>query len=512
LTPTPEDPGHGRSPFGVAEIVSAVGYCFSPMGEVSTRPVETGEALNPSTAVVPASARAPKRWPSTGTHGWRYALLRRFLACADVVAAFLASLSLAVVGDGDASQFAWSLVFLPLWIVAAKLLGLYDRDQRKLRHLTVDEAPQIVMWALIGTAGLSLFLGLTPAGPPDAYGAVVAGVVAGISVIVFRSVARWAWRRLMPAERVAVIASIGASALLRRKLELFPDVHATIVAVHDPADIDHIGRHPSALATVERLFYAPASLDEQEVRAVLDIARAAGVELSVIPPCTTIFGTAVQLNHLAELPILDYRTGDLSRSTLFLKRILDVAVSALALTVLSPLLMLIAIAIKLDSRGPVLFVQHRAGLGGRSFRMNKFRSMVLDAEARLPGLVSFDSLDEPMFKLRDDPRVTRVGRLLRRSSLDELPQLWNVLTGDMSLVGPRPEQLELVDKYSPEERFRLSVKPGLTGPMQVYGRGQLTFAERLAVERDYFENLSLGRDLRILGMTLAVVLGRRGAY
>jgi lipopolysaccharide/colanic/teichoic acid biosynthesis glycosyltransferase len=117
-----------------------------------------------------------------------------------------------------------------------------------------------------------------------------------------------------------------------------------------------------------------------------------------------------------------------------------------------------------------------------------------------------------MFKLVQDPRVTRIGRFLRRTSLDELPQLLNVLRGDMSLVGPRPEQIELVERYRPEHVFRLTVKPGLTGPMQVYGRGELTFDERLAVERDYIENLSLGRDLRILALTLTAVVGGRGAY
>jgi lipopolysaccharide/colanic/teichoic acid biosynthesis glycosyltransferase len=124
----------------------------------------------------------------------------------------------------------------------------------------------------------------------------------------------------------------------------------------------------------------------------------------------------------------------------------------------------------------------------------------------------FDELPEPMFKFRSDPRVTRVGRVLRRLSLDELPQIWNLLRGDMSLVGTRPEQLELVERYSPEHRFRLDVKPGLTGPMQVHGRGELTFEERLAVERDYIENMTIGRDLRILAMTIAAVVGGRGAY
>jgi lipopolysaccharide/colanic/teichoic acid biosynthesis glycosyltransferase len=117
-----------------------------------------------------------------------------------------------------------------------------------------------------------------------------------------------------------------------------------------------------------------------------------------------------------------------------------------------------------------------------------------------------------MFKLQDDPRVTRVGRLLRRTSLDELPQLFDVLKGDMSLVGPRPEQVELVERYTPEQLFRLAVKPGMTGPMQVYGRGQLTFDERLAVERGYVENLSFLRDLRILALTISAVVRGRGAY
>ena len=144
--------------------------------------------------------------------------------------------------------------------------------------------------------------------------------------------------------------------------------------------------------------------------------------------------------------------------------------------------------------------------------MLKFRSMVVDAEELLEGLVPFDGLEEPMFKLRADPRVTRVGRVLRRWSLDELPQLWNVLVGSMSLVGPRPEQLELVERYSPEHLFRLSIKPGITGPMQVYGRGELTFDERLALEADYIDNLSLGRDMRILGMTVSAVVRGGGAY
>jgi lipopolysaccharide/colanic/teichoic acid biosynthesis glycosyltransferase len=209
---------------------------------------------------------------------------------------------------------------------------------------------------------------------------------------------------------------------------------------------------------------------------------------------------------------VEYNTWDVSRSTMLLKRTLDLAIAGPLLLVAAPLILLIALAIRLDRAGPAFFVQRRAGVNGRPFPMLKFRTMVPDAEERLSELVAVDELATPMFKLARDPRVTRLGRLLRRTSLDELPQLLNVVRGEMSLVGPRPEQTDLVDRYGPEHKFRLAVKPGLTGPMQVYGRGQLTFDERLAVEREYIENLSLGRDLRILALTLTAVVGGRGAY
>jgi lipopolysaccharide/colanic/teichoic acid biosynthesis glycosyltransferase len=160
----------------------------------------------------------------------------------------------------------------------------------------------------------------------------------------------------------------------------------------------------------------------------------------------------------------------------------------------------------------VFFRQRRAGLDGKPFRVYKLRTMNADAEERLGELVDLDALDEPMFKLRDDPRVTRLGRLLRRFSIDELPQLVNVLRGDMSLVGPRPEVFAVVERYRPEHRLRLSVRPGMTGPMQVFGRGALTFSERMAVELDYIDNLSLSRDLRILGQTIPAIIRGTGAY
>jgi exopolysaccharide biosynthesis polyprenyl glycosylphosphotransferase len=482
------------------------------MGEAPTRALDTADSEPVAATSIPASVRAQGIWRETARRTWAHALLRRLLAYADVAASLLASFSLVVVGGGDTAQLAWSLALIPLWIVLAKLLGLYDRDGRSLRHLTIEETPFLVLWALIGVTSLALFLDLTPAARPDAAGAIVAGIVAAGSALVLRALARYIWRRVTPPVRVAFIGSIGAANALRRKLELFPDVHATIVDVIDPNRLDEIERDPSVLAAAERICFAPASLDDDEIGTVLGIARSAGLKLSIIPPSPSAFGTATTLNHLAELPILEYNTGHLSRSTLLLKRTLDLVVSGVALILTSPVAGLVALAILVDSRGPILFKQWRAGQHGRPFLVVKFRTMVPDAEEQLAELVSFDELDEPVFKLSRDPRVTRLGRFLRRWSLDELPQLVNVLRGEMSIVGPRPEQLELVEMYTPEQRLRVAVKPGLTGPMQVYGRGELSLEERLAVEYDYIENLSIGHDLHILGMTVAAVFRGKGAF
>jgi exopolysaccharide biosynthesis polyprenyl glycosylphosphotransferase len=266
------------------------------------------------------------------------------------------------------------------------------------------------------------------------------------------------------------------------------------------------------LEGMDRVVVACAELNENLLSALLPICRLRGIKLTVVPPTRGIFGTATHLGHVADLPLLDYNTWYVSPSTLALKRIFDVVASTVGLVLTSPLFLFIGLAIFVNDGPPVLFRQFRAGENGRPFRIFKFRTMVRGAEAMLPELVSLDDLSDPMFKLRSDPRVTRVGRFLRRTSLDELPQLMNVLRGEMSIVGPRPELLDLVERYAPEHEVRLRVKPGITGPWQVYGRSELTFEEVLAVEREYVENLSLGRDLRIILMTLPAVFGRRGAY
>ena len=265
-------------------------------------------------------------------------------------------------------------------------------------------------------------------------------------------------------------------------------------------------------AQVERVILAIPELDEATLARVVSACRELGVKLSVMPPMRAMLGTAVQLTHIAEMPVIEYGTWTTTFSTLAFKRVTDVLVSAAGIVLLAPVMLVIAVLVRLDSKGPALFSQLRAGRHGKPFKMLKFRTMCHDAEARISEVVAVESLEEPMYKLREDPRVTRVGRVLRRTSLDELPQLFNVLRGDMSLVGPRPEEVWLVNRYSETERFRLEMRPGITGPMQVHGRGQLTFQERLAVEREYVENYNVRKDLRILLRTIGAVSRADGAY
>jgi lipopolysaccharide/colanic/teichoic acid biosynthesis glycosyltransferase/glycosyltransferase involved in cell wall biosynthesis len=194
-----------------------------------------------------------------------------------------------------------------------------------------------------------------------------------------------------------------------------------------------------------------------------------------------------------------------------IKRGMDILGALIGLGISAPLILLAAIAIKLDSPGPIFYVQTRIGEHGRPFRIVKLRSMQPDADRQLSALVNLSELPEPVYKLREDPRVTRIGALLRRSSLDEVPQFWNVLRGEMSLVGPRPEEECIVALYNDYQRRRLSVKPGLTGPMQISGRGDLPFHERLRLELDYIDHYSLWRDVEILLRTFPAVWAGRGA-
>jgi exopolysaccharide biosynthesis polyprenyl glycosylphosphotransferase len=432
------------------------------------------------------------------------------LAMADVLAISAAAVFVGLWGSGAAGALLLVLS-APIWIVTAKLAGLYDRDHRTLRHLTVDELPWLLVWTLSSTAVLTLLLVPFPAldlSSDDRL--LVWGTVLGLGFSL-RAGMRALWRRITPAQRVLIVGDGPLAHAVVRKLELFPDIHAEIAGRIESCSALREGLD-ELRTDLDRIVIACSELSEELLEKLLPFCRLRRVKLTVIPPTRGMFGTATHLTHIADLPLLDYNTWDISRTTVGLKRAFDMGVAVSGLILASPLFVLVGFATLLDSGRPIFFRQTRAGERGRPFQMLKFRTMVRDAETLLAALVPFEELDSPMFKLRADPRVTRVGRLLRRTSIDELPQLINVLRGDMSIVGPRPEQLDLVDRYAPEHQFRLQIKPGITGPMQVYGRGELTFDERLAVEREYVENLSLARDLRILVMTLPAVFGRRGAF
>jgi exopolysaccharide biosynthesis polyprenyl glycosylphosphotransferase len=437
-------------------------------------------------------------------------LLRRMLATADMLAVFLAAV-VAGLWDGRTAPALVFVLSAPIWIVVAKLARLYDRDQQTLRHLTVDEVPWILVWVLVSITLVSFLLAPFPALQMSPTGRVLLGGATFAFAFVLRAVSRGVWRRATEPQRVLVVGSGPLAQAFARKLELFPDIHAEIRGSIDSCPELH-GRLDGLGAGLDRIVIACSEFNEEVLGELLPFCRRRGLRLTVIPPSRGMFGGATHLGHIADLPLLDYNTWDMSRSTVALKRLFDVVVATLTLLVTLPLFLFVATAVLVDGGLPVIFRQKRAGQEGEPFVMLKFRTMVRNAEELLKEIVPFEALDDPMFKLTADPRVTRVGRMLRRTSLDELPQLINVLRGEMSLVGPRPEQLDLVERYLPEHQFRLKVKPGITGPMQVYGRGHLEFGERLAVEREYIENLTLLRDVRILLMTLPAVFGRRGAF
>ena len=453
------------------------------------------------------------------------ALRRRLLFIADLSCMLLA-IGVMTVVEGTSDPL-WALVTLPFWSVLAKIEGLYDADHPKIWHRTTDEVARIFHWVTLSVAGTLFFIRALPDETLTLEAAGAMYLTALASAFVLRAGARAIWRGLVPPERALVLGSGELADQVRRKLALEPGHHLvlgeysslggsgdarrseqTMLEELSRADLEYV----VAGVDVDRVILAVPELDEATLARVVSACRAAGVKLSVLPPMRAMLGTAVQLSHIAEMPVIEYGTWNTTWSTLALKRAMDIIVSAVGVVLTAPLMVIIAVLVRLDSRGPALFRQQRAGRHGEPFTFVKFRTMSRDAEDRISEVVSVDELQEPMYKLRRDPRVTRVGRFLRRTSLDELPQLFNVLCGDMSLVGPRPEELWLVERYSEPERFRLQMRPGMTGPMQVHGRGQLTFQERLAVEREYVENYSLKKDLRILLRTAGAIFRAEGAY
>ena len=284
-----------------------------------------------------------------------------------------------------------------------------------------------------------------------------------------------------------------------RVLGTYDDIPALTARDHHVVDevlIAPSGRRLNDLQGLEPVFLA---LEEQGI-----VTR---LVVNFLPRSLS----GLSFDELGGLPLLTFSTAPHDEVVLFVRRSVELVLASLLLMLLSPVLLAIAIAIKLDSPGPVLFRQLRCGLHGRPFTFLKFRSMRVDAEAMKKHLAPYNEMDGPAFKMTNDPRVTPLGFFLRRTSLDELPQLWNIIRGDMSVVGPRPAVLEEVRQYEPWQRRRLSMKPGLTCLWQVNGRSELTFDEWMRLDLEYIDNWSLWLDVKIALKTIPAVLLGRGA-
>ncbi len=471
-------------------------------------------------------AEEKNRLGVTGPRGSRQrgALLRRLLATGDWAALLgtLCVVTLATSSTTIATLF-WAVLFSPAWIMVVKFHGLYDNDHRRIRHSTLDELSSLISASVLGTLLLDGLLALSPAGPLSPLSAIAVGSGTLVASFVLRGTLRFLWHRLTGVAAGIVVGPAALVDVVARRVSTHPETRLVLVGYLSAekeaaaAELPRLGslRDIPQVAreyAIERVVVTEQEMSEPDAERLIEECKAEGLGLTFLPQHYGLLGPGIELNRLAELPVLDFRFSDPPRSTVAMKRGVDVIVSGALLALLSPFLAVLALLILFDSGRPVFFRQRRAGKDGEPFTMLKFRTMVGDAEERLGELVDLEKLDQPAFKIRDDPRVTRAGRLLRRTSADELPQLFNVLRGDMSLVGPRPEEESVVALYDERQRMRLAIKPGLTGPMQVYGRSDLTFEERLAMERDYLDNLSLAGDLAILLRTPLAIIRGDGAY
>jgi len=334
------------------------------------------------------------------------------------------------------------------------------------------------------------------------------------------------YRRGIGVERALIVGAGEVGRSVMRTVVARPDLGYRIVGFVDDDPIKAqtgIGRFP-ALGTTERLdeILRGANIDVvistlpwhsyERILQIMSICQAHGVEVRIVPDLYQIALANVVVESLNGIPLLGVRGPVLREWQVAFKRVADILLSSVSLIILSPLLLLIGVAIRLDSPGPAIFRQTRVGKDGQHFTCLKFRSMYVDAEARMADLQQHNEATGPIFKMRNDPRCTRIGRLIRRISLDELPQLWNVLRGDMSLIGPRPPLPSEVAKYEPWHLRRLDIEPGITGLWQVSGRSDLTFDEMVLLDIFYIENWSPFLDLRILLRSVPAVLFGSGAY
>jgi exopolysaccharide biosynthesis polyprenyl glycosylphosphotransferase len=455
----------------------------------------------------------------------RDARFRRGMALGDVLAAYLSLLvATFIVHAGDVSLRWWIVCLAPFVIFSAKTIGLYERDQYTLRKTTLEEAPTMVHMAVFYALVVWLAQGALFHGQLARAQVFALAVSEFLVMFVARSLIRAVVLAVSPAERCVVLGSAGDAERTAAKLSQSSGVKAEVIGrvALRPEDLRRespttrplgdMGKLARIIAdhNVERVVIAPDGHDQEEILQAIRLVKAIGVKVSVLPRLLEVVGSSSTFDEVGGMTLLGVRQYGLSKSSEFLKRTVDLGVATAGLVVLAPLLALLAITVKLDSRGPVFFRQPRIGRRGESFNMLKFRSMVPNAEQIKNELRGFNEAGDGLFKITDDPRITRVGGFLRRTSLDELPQLFNVLSGDMSLVGPRPlvpDEDALIEGW---KRRRLAVKPGMTGLWQVFGSSRIPMSEMVKIDYIYGANWSIWLDLKILLRTVPYVLRRRG--
>ncbi|MCP9487169.1 MAG: sugar transferase [Gaiellaceae bacterium MAG52_C11] len=470
---------------------------------------------------------------SVRRRGW---LVRRALAAADVIglaSAFVLALWLfggdegAPVPDRIDPQIEALLFFatLPVWVVMAKLYGLYDHDEERTGHSTVDEIGgvfhmvTVVTWLVFGAAWLVSFA------EPQLDKLLAFWSLAVLLMCLLRVGARASCRRHASYRQNVIIVGAGdVGQTIARKLVNHPEYGISLLGFVDNepkerrdglGDLTLLGgterlRALVELLDVDRVIFAFSNESEADTVELVRTLQTMDVQIDVVPRLYELVAPGGEFHAVEGLPLLRMPPLRLSRSSAFLKRTLDLMLTIPGLIVLSPVLVAIAIAIKLHNPGPVFFRQVRMGAKG-PFRIWKFRTMWVDADERKHEFTHLNKHlapggDARMFKIDDDPRVTKAGGFLRRHSLDELPQLFNVATGDMTLVGPRPLILE-EDCYVHEwARQRLSLKPGVTGLWQAFGRSGIPFEEMLKLDYLYVTNWSPLADLRIILQTVPVLV------
>jgi len=483
----------------------------------------------------------PVEEPSRRRRYRRGELVRRTLLLADVaglVLSFvLASLLVPHAGAttdrvSSGMEYLALLLALPFWVLLLRLEGLYDRDEERTDHSTVDDIVGVFRSVTIGVWVFALFGVATHLVQPMLGRLGIFWLLAVLLIPTLRAVARTLCRHLPGYTQNAVIVGAGsvgqqlAMKLLNHReygIELvgFVDDRPTALGDDLAERLPLLLGGPARLREcviehgVERVIFAFSNDSHEAVLANIRAIRDLDVQIDIVPRYFEVFGGGAEVHTLEGIPLVGLKPTRLARSSRVLKRAFDVTAAALGLLFLAPLFLGVAVAIKLESKGPVFFRQVRRGTNGTTFRIFKFRTMVDEAEDKKAEVVHLNmhrDRDPRMTKIPNDPRVTRVGRFLRRSSIDELPQLFNVIKGEMSLVGPRPLILEEDAHVQEWARKRLDIKPGITGLWQVLGRSDIPFDEMTKLDYVYVTNWSLREDIRLILLTVPALLRPRRAF